>query len=186
MGTRLVGQLRTEAELSKPGLTWNSCHTTNTSSWTNIHYNSIVCRFCTSQRERACLDLFWTYESVQQYSLSRALRLSAVSQVWGRTGLKTRVMNNLLATFCLHFTRTFILSNLHVQNFTVSRVCCRGGGAASSYIYIIHTQQHCIAASALHLPPERDWQRVAACDSASSSLWRSCWRLFIQLPVSLF
>ena len=38
-------------------------------------------------------------------SLSRAL--SAVSQVWGRTGLKTRVMNNLLATFCLHFTRTF-------------------------------------------------------------------------------
>ena len=40
-------------------------------------------------------------------SLSRALRLSAVSQMWGRTGLKTRVMNNLLATFCLHFTRTF-------------------------------------------------------------------------------
>ena len=40
-------------------------------------------------------------------SLSRSLRLSTVSQVWGRTGLKTRVMNNLLATFCLHFTRTF-------------------------------------------------------------------------------
>ena len=38
-------------------------------------------------------------------SLSR--ELSAVSQVWGHTGLKTRVMNNLLATFCLHFTRTF-------------------------------------------------------------------------------
>ena len=39
-------------------------------------------------------------------AFSRAL--SAVSQVLGRTGLKTRVMNNLLATFCLHFTRTFL------------------------------------------------------------------------------
>ena len=59
-------------------------HTTNTSSWTNIHYNSIACRFCTSQRERACLDLFGHMRAFN--SLSRALRLSAVSHVWGRTG----------------------------------------------------------------------------------------------------
>ena len=59
-------------------------HTTNTSSWTNIHYNSIACRFCTSQRERACLDLFGHMRAF--ISLSRALRLSAVSHVWGRTG----------------------------------------------------------------------------------------------------
>ena len=46
-------------------LTWNSCHTTNTSKWSNIPYNSIACRFCTSTEKIACLDLLWIYESIQ-------------------------------------------------------------------------------------------------------------------------
>ena len=102
---RLISWGLHEAVLSKPGFTWNSRHTTNTSSWTNIHYNCNVCRFCTSQRE-ACLDPIWERSIV--WVVSRAL--SAVSQVWGRTGLKTRVMNNLLATFCLHFMRTYSIT----------------------------------------------------------------------------
>ena len=28
----------------------NTCHTTNTSKWTNIHYNSNVCTFCKVKR----------------------------------------------------------------------------------------------------------------------------------------
>ena len=75
-------------------------HNQLTSSWTNIHYNSIVCRFCTSERKSLPRPLL---DSMRAFSRA----LSAISQVWGRTGLKTRVMNNLLATFCPHFTRTF-------------------------------------------------------------------------------
>ena len=58
--------------------------------------------------------------------LSRAL--SAVSQVWGRTGLKTRVMNNLLATFCLHFTRTIWISDRQTTdaNRLTPCACARG------------------------------------------------------------
>ena len=93
MGTRLVGWLRTEAELSKLGLTWNSCHTrANTSSWTNIHYNSIVYTVPHREKELASTSFGHMRGFNTDNSLSRALRLSVVSQVWGRTGLKTRVI----------------------------------------------------------------------------------------------
>ena len=52
-----------------------------------------------------CVIYIWECSIV--WVVSRAL--SAVSQVWGRTRLKEWVMNNLLATFCLHFTRTFLI-----------------------------------------------------------------------------
>ena len=39
---------------SRPFNTWNSCHTTNTSSCMDqIHYNSIVCRYCTSTERKS-------------------------------------------------------------------------------------------------------------------------------------
>ena len=92
---------------------WNSFHTTNTYSWTNIYYNSILCRFCTSERKSLPWPLL---DSLRAFSRAR----NAVCQVWGRTGLKTRVKNNLLATFCLHFTRTLfhcvLRSHLRIQS----------------------------------------------------------------------
>ena len=82
MGTRLVGYWRTEAELSKLGLTWNSCHTTNTSSWTNIHYNSILYVYSVPHREKELASTSFGHMRAFN-SLSRAL--SSFSQVWGRT-----------------------------------------------------------------------------------------------------
>ena len=85
------------------GLTWNSCHTTNSSNWTNIHYNSIVCRLCTSQRERACLDRFWTYNNL-------SWALSTVSQ---HTGLKTPVILFLLVISTVQVTHAVVATFLH-------------------------------------------------------------------------
>ena len=69
---------------------------------------------------------------------SRALRLSAVSQVWGRTGLKTRVIiSDILSA--LHENLYFIeLARAKLHSF--ARVLQRGWGCVVIYIYIIHTQ----------------------------------------------
>ena len=91
MGTKLVG-LIVEDELIKAGSYLEFVPHNQHFQLDHIHYNSIVCRFCTSQRGRACLDLFGHMRVFN--SLSRALRLSAVSQVWDVRGYKTQVMNN--------------------------------------------------------------------------------------------
>ena len=57
---------------------WNSYHTTNTSRWANIHYNSIVCRFCTSTERKGLAQLLLEIWS----SLSRALSAVTLLQVW--------------------------------------------------------------------------------------------------------
>ena len=74
-----VGELGDKASWSvedwavwKTGHTWNSWHTTKSSKWTNIHYNSNVCRFCTST-ERKSLPrppLDWWERSVDTSSFA--------------------------------------------------------------------------------------------------------------------
>ena len=43
---------------SRPFNTWNSCHTTNTASWTKFTTTVLYVDTVPPQRERACLDLF--------------------------------------------------------------------------------------------------------------------------------
>ena len=53
--------------------------------WTKIHYNSLVCiDSVPPQRERACLDLLWIYESVKR-TLSRTVNVISIQKC---TGLK--------------------------------------------------------------------------------------------------
>ena len=133
-----VSWLRTEAELSKPGLTWNSATQPTipagpTSTTTVLHAvscntvvvdvgpagnvgcvaefqvrpgfdssASVLNQLALSPCRLSCTTIkFWRAFN----SLSRELRLR------GSTGLKTRVMNNLLATFCIHFTRTLFIAD---------------------------------------------------------------------------
>ena len=63
--------------------------------------NSTECRFYTSTRRKSLSGHMRAFSS-----LIRALSAVSLLQVWGRTWLKT-FMNNLLAIFCLHFTRSF-------------------------------------------------------------------------------
>ena len=65
---------------------------------------SIVCRFCiTTKRKSTSWDI-WEHSVVLVHVVEHYC-CQFLLQVSGCTGLKTRVMNNLLATFCLHFTR---------------------------------------------------------------------------------
>ena len=70
-----------------PGLTWNSCHQPTlpagpTSTTTVLYVDSVP------HREEELASTFFGHMRAFN-RLSRALRLSVVSQVCGRTGLKT-------------------------------------------------------------------------------------------------
>ena len=110
--------------------------------------------------ERACFDIFVWKGSAQHFCWS----LLQVHMY----GVKIRVMNNLLATLCLHFTRTFEFYG--VTHFYSSRLFLSALGDHIAYLPTWEPWMHTSQVSYFTFGTQITLPSISPCTVASASL----------------